>query len=121
CSPHSPMLTLPSAPNKPDYSVTLTPTPTLLFHYSALTYNAHRIHLDRSYCRDVEGHRDLLVHGPLSLTLMLSVLQSQLPENSRFQIDKINYRHLAPLYVDEPMRVCIALQKGRATEQARSS
>ncbi|KAI3336742.1 hypothetical protein HD806DRAFT_474662 [Xylariaceae sp. AK1471] len=107
-------------PNKPDYLVTLTPTPALLFHYSALTYNAHRIHLDRSYCREVEGHRDLLVHGPLSLTLMLSVLQSQLPKDSRFQIDKIDYRHLAPLYVGEPMRVCVALQKPQSTKSDKA-
>ncbi|KAI1824777.1 hypothetical protein F4861DRAFT_538612 [Xylaria intraflava] len=100
-------------PNKSDYSVTLTPTPTLLFHYSALTYNAHRIHLDRSYCREVEGHRDLLVHGPLSLTLMLSVLQSQLADDkSQYEfINSIDYRNLAPLYVGQPMRICAALQK----------
>ncbi|KAF2963526.1 hypothetical protein GQX73_g10055 [Xylaria multiplex] len=98
------------APNKPEYSFTLTPTPTLLFHYSALTYNAHRIHLDRSYCREVEGYRDLLVHGPLSLTLMLSILQSRLTqdENQYEFIDKIDYRHLAPLYVGQPMRICVA-------------
>ncbi|KAI0118826.1 hypothetical protein GGR51DRAFT_134371 [Nemania sp. FL0031] len=99
------------APNNPDYSVTLTPTPTLLFHYSALTYNAHRIHLDRAYCREVEGHRDLLVHGPLSLTMVLSVLQSRLAP-CEF-IDGIDYRHLAPLYVEQPLRICIARQKPR--------
>ncbi|KAI1742177.1 hypothetical protein F4680DRAFT_413122 [Xylaria scruposa] len=105
------------ASTNPDYSVTLTPTPALLFHYSALTYNAHRIHLDRSYCREVEGHRDLLVHGPLSLTLMLSVLQSQLDINEFEFIDNIDYRHLAPLYVGQPMRVCVKLQKPRAGEK----
>ncbi|KAI8950879.1 hypothetical protein F4801DRAFT_547157 [Xylaria longipes] len=104
------------APTKPDYSVTLTPTPTLLFHYSALTYNAHRIHLDRSYCREAEGYRDLLVHGPLSLTLMLSVLQSRL-KTEHESIDNINYRHLAPLYVGQPMRICLRLQKPRAKEE----
>lgn len=103
-------------PNKPDYSVTLTPTPTLLFHYSALTYNAHRIHLDRSYCREVEGHPDLLVHGPLSLTLMLSVLESRLAQGGGGHhefADGIDYRHLAPLYVGRPMRICVARHRGR--------
>ncbi|KAI1122867.1 hypothetical protein F5Y10DRAFT_253126 [Nemania abortiva] len=99
-------------PTNPDYSVTLTPTPTLLFHYSALTYNAHRIHLDRAYCREVEGHRDPLVHGPLSLTMMLSVLRSRLAQ--REVVDSIDYRHLAPLYVSQPMRICVARQKPRA-------
>ncbi|KAI1176281.1 hypothetical protein F4777DRAFT_277182 [Nemania sp. FL0916] len=103
------------APAKPDYSVTITPTPTLLFHYSALTYNAHRIHLDRAYCREVEGHRDLLVHGPLSLTLMLCVLQSRLAYRGRVHedVDSIDYRHLSPLYVDQPMRICVARRKPR--------
>ncbi|KAI2630486.1 hypothetical protein GGS21DRAFT_203943 [Xylaria nigripes] len=94
------------APNEPAYSATLTPTPTLLFHYSALTYNAHRVHLDRAFCRDVEGHRDLLVHGPLCLTLMLSILQSRLAEVEF--IDNITCRNLAPLYVNQAMRICVA-------------
>ncbi|KAI0435116.1 hypothetical protein F5Y09DRAFT_293729 [Xylaria sp. FL1042] len=100
-------------PNEPDHSVTITPTPTLLFQYSALTYNAHRIHLDRAYCREVEGYRDLLVHGPLSLTLMLFYLRSHLvvTEDQCEYIQSIDYRHLAPLYVDRPMRICIAQQK----------
>ncbi|KAI1761719.1 HotDog domain-containing protein [Hypoxylon sp. FL1150] len=93
------------APNAPDISISLTPTPTLLFHYSALTFNAHLIHLDPEFCREVEGHRNLLFHGPLSLTLMLSLLRSQL--NPDEKIHKIDYRNLAPLYVNEPLRVCL--------------
>ncbi|KAI1116036.1 hypothetical protein F5Y14DRAFT_99074 [Nemania sp. NC0429] len=98
-------------PNEADYSVTLTPTPALLFHYSALTYNAHRIHLDRSYCREVDGHPDLLVHGPLTLTLMLAVLGSRLRGGESEFVDGVDYRHLAPLYVGQPMRVCVARQR----------
>ncbi|KAI1804393.1 hypothetical protein F4811DRAFT_520424 [Daldinia bambusicola] len=92
-------------PHAPDFSIVLTPTPTLLFHYSALSFNAHLIHLDPAFCREVEGHRNLLVHGPLSLTLMLSVLRSRLRPGEK--IRKIDYRNLAPLYVNEPMRVCV--------------
>ncbi|KAI5863093.1 HotDog domain-containing protein [Durotheca rogersii] len=95
------------APNPPDFSVTLTPTPTLLFHYSALTFNAHAIHLDPEYCRTVEGRRGLLVHGPLSLTLSLAVLGSRLAPGER--VRAIEYRNLAPLYVGEPLRVCVRL------------
>lgn len=43
----------------------------MLFRYSALTFNAHRIHFDRDYCRDVEGYPGLLVHGPLQATLLV--------------------------------------------------
>lgn len=49
----------------------VTPDPVMLFRYSALTFNAHRIHYDRDYCRDVEGYPGLVVHGPLIATLLL--------------------------------------------------
>jgi 3-methylfumaryl-CoA hydratase len=45
-------------------------TPTLLFRFSALTYNAHRIHYDRDYARDVEGYPGLVTHGPLQALAM---------------------------------------------------
>lgn len=90
---------------EPDFFVNLTPTPALLFRFSALTFNAHSIHLDPQYCREVEGHRNLLVHGPLSLVLMLSVLRSQLKEKEI--VLNFEYRNLAPLYVDEELRVCV--------------
>ncbi len=97
------------AVHTPTFSHTLIPTPQLLFRYSALTFNAHSIHLDKSYCREVEGHRNLLVHGPLSLTLMLEVLRRYLidifPERPP-RVDEVEYRNLAPLYAEEPMTVC---------------
>lgn len=93
------------APHTADYSVTLTPPPSLLFRFSALTFNAHRIHLDKQYSREVEGHRDLLVHGPLSLILMLSVLRSQLKDDEL--ITGFSYRNLAPLYAREEMKICV--------------
>lgn len=83
----------------------MTPTKSLLFRFSALTFNAHKIHLDPRYAREVEGHRNLLVHGPLSLVLMLSVLRSQLKEGN--MILKFDYRNLAPLYAEEELKVCI--------------
>lgn len=45
--------------------------PVLLFRYSALTFNGHRIHYDRRYCEEVEGYPGLIVHGPLQATLLL--------------------------------------------------
>ncbi|KAL2068145.1 hypothetical protein VTL71DRAFT_16243 [Oculimacula yallundae] len=89
----------------PHFSVSLTPNAALLFRFSALTFNAHRIHIDPQYTREVEGHRNLLVHGPLTLTLMLSVLRSQLPEGK--MIREFNYKNLAPLYADEELRICV--------------
>lgn len=106
-----------TVPYKPTYKHTLTPTPTLLFNYSALTYNAHQIHLNPQYCREIEGHRDLLVHGPLSLTLMLAVLRSQLKAQER--IHSIDYRNIAPLYVGEPLSICVRPAKDAATEEQK--
>ncbi|GME45725.1 Prephenate dehydratase protein [Neofusicoccum parvum] len=90
--------------NKPDFTHTLLPTPSLLFRYSALTFNAHAIHLDPHYCRTVEGHRNLLFHGPLSFSLLVTLLQNNLPAGHR--IAELEYRNLAPLYCDEPVKLC---------------
>ncbi|KAJ4379230.1 hypothetical protein N0V86_005275 [Didymella sp. IMI 355093] len=105
------------APTNPDYSFTLTPTRSLLFRYSAITYNAHLIHLDPTYARYVEGHRNMLVHGPLTLTLMLQVLSKHLKmalsqtDQEAEAIVSIEYRNIAPLYCDEEMRVCVKMKK----------
>ena len=92
-------------PVEPDYSHTLTPTAGLLFRFSALTFNAHRIHLDKQFCEQIEGHRNLVVHGPLSVVLMLDMLQGYLGDSDE-EIQRIEYRNLAPLYAEEPMKVC---------------
>ena len=62
-------------PYKPDFSFTMTPDATLLFQFSALTFNAHAIHLDPLYAREVEGYKERLVHGPLTLVIMLRAVE----------------------------------------------
>jgi 3-methylfumaryl-CoA hydratase len=57
------------------HSETVTPSEVMLFRYSALTFNGHRIHYDRDYARDIEGHKGLVVHGPLIATLLLDLAQ----------------------------------------------
>ncbi|KAI0902458.1 hypothetical protein F4806DRAFT_39707 [Annulohypoxylon nitens] len=105
-------------PLQPSSSFPIKPTPRLLFYYSALSFNAHLIHLDRSYCRDQEGHPNLLVHGPLSLTLMLSALSAELRSHQKnpLQIRRIDYRNLAPLYADEDMFVCVRPMKQKLAD-----
>jgi 3-methylfumaryl-CoA hydratase len=56
------------------------PDDVLLFRYSALTFNGHRIHYDRRYVTEVEGYPGLVVHGPLIATLLLDLLRHQMPE-----------------------------------------
>lgn len=101
----------------PDFSHTMVPTRELLFRFSALTFNAHAIHLDQQYCREVEGHRNLLVHGSLTVVLMIEVLRSHLEvltdsgklssEKGVARIEHISYRNLAPLYAEEEMKICV--------------
>lgn len=96
---------------EPDFSVPLTPTQSFLFRFSALTFNAHAIHLDPQYCREVEGHRNLLVHGPLSLVLMLSVLRSQLKKGE--VVKTFDYKNLAPVYANEEMKVSVRKDRSK--------
>lgn len=75
-----------------------TPVP-MLFRYSALTFNAHRIHYDLPYARDVEGYDGLLVHGPLQATILLNLAAACLERvPTRF-----HYRAEQPLYADAGM------------------
>ncbi|TLD29958.1 hypothetical protein E2P81_ATG06611 [Venturia nashicola] len=93
--------------NQPNFTHTLTPTATLLFRYSALTFNAHAIHLDPHYCSTVEAHRGLLVHGPLTFTLLTTMLNDHIGRGKKGRfINNIEYRNLAPLYANEPLKLC---------------
>ena len=58
-----------AAPADETFARRIVPDPVLLFRYSALTFNGHRIHYDRSYVTEVEGYPGLIVHGPLIATL----------------------------------------------------
>ncbi|KAM3468369.1 hypothetical protein MY5147_008008 [Beauveria neobassiana] len=88
-------------PHEAAHGVRILPSPRHLFHFSALTFNAHAIHLDPEYARSVDGHRAPLVHGPLTLALMLRVLTGF----SGQLVSRFVYRNHAPLYVNEPLTV----------------
>ncbi|ROW17653.1 hypothetical protein VPNG_00951 [Cytospora leucostoma] len=89
------------------HSVTITPNPALLFRFSALSFNAHAIHLDPAYTAAAEGYRGRLVHGPLLLVLMLSALRRAL-DGTGLAVSGLDYRNLEPVYVGEEMRVCVS-------------
>jgi 3-methylfumaryl-CoA hydratase len=82
------------APHIPHWSQPIRPTAVLLFRYSALTFNGHRIHYDNEYCLQ-EGYPGLLVHGALTITLLLELLRQHLPQAC---IEGVNYRAISPLY-----------------------
>ena len=92
-------------PTDPTFVFPLTPTPSLLFRFSALTFNAHAIHIDPEYTRSVYGLPKLLVHGPLCLALMLECL-SRAVNDTRTKIREFTYRNFRPLFVGEELRVC---------------
>lgn len=68
------------APASSAWTRTVDPTEAMLFRFSALTYNAHRIHYDRAYACDVEGYADLVVHGPLIATLLMDLALRNRPD-----------------------------------------
>jgi 3-methylfumaryl-CoA hydratase len=80
-------------------------TPALLFRFSALTYNAHRIHYDRDYCRDVEGYPGLLTHGPLQALAMAEAARDASGAGSPTGDVSFEYRLVAPLFDDQGLIV----------------
>jgi 3-methylfumaryl-CoA hydratase len=67
------------APTNAKWTQTITPDDVLLFRYSALTFNGHRIHYDRKYVTEVEGYPGLIVHGPLIATLLVDLVRQSIP------------------------------------------
>lgn len=91
-----------AAPRLADVSVTIDATTTLLFRYSALTFNGHRIHYDRDYARDVEGYPGLVVHGPLQATLLVN-LAARINDGRPPRV--FSYRGVTPLFDGAPFTV----------------
>jgi 3-methylfumaryl-CoA hydratase len=77
--------------------------PVLLFRYSALTFNGHRIHYDRSYATETEGYPGLVVHGPLLATLMVELVREH---NPKARITAFEFRAHQPVFDGSPFTVC---------------
>jgi 3-methylfumaryl-CoA hydratase len=90
---------VPALARKPDHQTTVVPDETLLFQYSALGFNSHRIHLDRTHARDVEGFPDLVVNGGLATLLMTEFMRRDLGHMPA----AMKVRHVAPLYCNRPI------------------
>lgn len=85
-----------------EWSETVTPSPVLLFRYSAVTFNGHRIHYDRPYVTEAEGYPGLIVHGPLIATLNLRAFCRA---NHQARLRRFAFRGLRPLFSPEPFKV----------------
>jgi 3-methylfumaryl-CoA hydratase len=80
-----------------------TPDDVLLFRYSALTFNGHRIHYDRRYVTEIEGYPGLVVHGPLIATLLLDLLRYQHPEA---EVAQYRFKAVRPIFDINHFSVC---------------
>lgn len=83
-------------------------TPTLLFRYSAMTFNGHRFHYDQPYATKVEGYADLVVHGPIQATLLMNLAATMLGRVP----PRFRHRGVSPLTANQTFSVC-----GRRTDE----
>lgn len=88
-----------AAPVKAEFQKQIIPDETLLFQYSALGFNSHKIHLDKNYAREVEGFPDLVVNGGLAMLLLTEFLRTDVG----LKLSDIKVKHIAPLFCNRPM------------------
>jgi 3-methylfumaryl-CoA hydratase len=91
-----------AAPTGADWQREWNPDEPMLFRYSALTFNGHRIHYDRRYVTQVEGYPGLIVHGPLIATLLMDLLRREMPQAD---VAEFRFRAVRPTFDGAPMRV----------------
>lgn len=92
-------------PDQPLWQRDVVPDAVLLFRYSALTFNGHRIHYDRSYATQVEGYPGLVVHGPLMATLLVDLVR----RHSTRSLKNFRFKALRPVFEcadARPLRLC---------------
>ena len=95
------------APTDVPWRRVVTPDPVVLFRYSALTFNSHRIHYDRAWAMDVEGYPGLVVHGPFTTTLLIDFARDGNPGR---RITAYTTQARAPLFDTAPFEL-----RGRPT------
>jgi len=91
-----------NSPAPANWTREIHPDAVLLFRYSALTFNGHRIHYDRQYVTEVEGYPGLVVHGPLIATLLLDLVRRNLPHAT---VARFAFRAVKPLFDSAPFSV----------------
>lgn len=100
---HGPGAPPQEAPSGAAWERSIQPDDVLLFRYSALTFNAHRIHYDRRYATEVEGYPGLVVHGPLIATLLMDLLRRNAPAAN---VTRFSFRAVSPLFDTGRFTVC---------------
>lgn len=100
-APNEPAPAPKPAPTDGVWQRDIVPDDVLLFRYSALTFNGHRIHYDRRYVTEVEGYPGLIVHGPLIATLLVDLLR----RNTDKPLKSFKFRAVSPLFDIAPFSV----------------
>lgn len=98
------------APDNEEVREDVSPDPVMLFRYSALTFNGHRIHYDRDYATAEEGYPGLVVHGPLLATLLAGLLE----RHQDRPLKHFAFKAVRPAFAGEPLSLC--LRRETATE-----
>lgn len=91
------------APDGETWRRTIDADAVMLFRYSALTFNSHRIHYDYPYVTQVEGYPGLVVHGPLIATLLADLVRREQPDAT---LQSFAFRALRPTFAGQPFTVC---------------
>ncbi len=92
----------PASADSAAWSMQIKPDDVLLFRYSALTFNGHRIHYDRRYVTEVEGYPGLIVHGPLIATMLIDLLRRHMP---KAHVLGFEFRAVRPVFDIAPFKV----------------
>lgn len=108
--PGDPLPSYQTAPRDAEWRLEMTTDPVMLFRFSALTFNGHRIHYDFPYATSVEGYPGLVVHGPLLAILLLELLHQQVPQA---QLQEYRFQVLKPVFAAEPFFLCGAPEDNR--------
>ncbi len=95
-------------PEKAEIIEIIDPSAVMLFRYSALTFNSHRIHYDIDYCRNEEGYPGLVFHGPLTATLLANLAQNLRPDQ---RLSQFEFRAISPLFASAPFTLCAKSHK----------
>jgi 3-methylfumaryl-CoA hydratase len=101
--------TSPTAPSEYTWKRAIVPDPVMLFRYSADTFNGHRIHYDRTYAQEQEGYPALVVHGPLTATLLIDFVRRRLPTQT---IASFSFKAVNPLFDRTPVHLYAARATG---------
>jgi len=113
--PGTPRRDTAAPPKARDMETTVTPDPVMLFRYSALTGNGHRIHYDREFCTSVEDYPGLVFHGPLTATLLADLaarLHASQERPAAERMTGFSFRATRPLFDTAPFEICGRAESG---------